>query len=56
MAFIQMNIMSATLMRTVPVNVVIPADKLTMPGMPSRGDKPYKTLYLLHGIFGNYMD
>lgn len=24
--------------------------------MPERDDKPYKTLYLLHGIFGNYTD
>lgn len=43
-------------MRTVPVNVIFPADKLTFPGMPVREEKPYKTLYLLHGIFGNYTD
>lgn len=56
MAFIQMNLMSESLMRTVPVNVILPADKLLMPGMPRREDKPYKTLYLLHGVFGNYAD
>lgn len=56
MAFIQMNIMSQSLMRTVPVNVILPADKMVLPGMPKREDKPYKTLYLLHGIFGNYTD
>ena len=56
MAFIQMNLLSKELMRTVPVNVIIPADKMTVPGMPVREDKPYKTLYLLHGIFGNYTD
>lgn len=56
MAFIQMNLMSKTLMRTVPVNVILPADKMTFPGMPEREDKPYKTLYLLHGVFGNYTD
>ena len=28
MAFIQMNIFSKSLMRTVPVNVIIPVDKL----------------------------
>lgn len=56
MAFIQMNLLSKELMRTVPVNVIIPADKMTFPGMPVREDKPYKTLYLLHGIFGNYTD
>lgn len=29
---------------------------MTFPGMPERENKPYKTLYLLHGIFGNYSD
>lgn len=56
MAFVQMNLLSQSLMRTVPVNVIIPADKMVFPGMPVREDKPYKTLYLLHGIFGNYTD
>ena len=56
MAFIQMNLLSQNLMRTVPVNVILPVDKQQMPGMPAREEKPYKTLYLLHGIFGNYMD
>ena len=56
MAFIQMNLLSKTLMRMVPVNVILPVDKLTFPGMLVREDKPYKTLYLLHGIFGNYTD
>lgn len=56
MAFIQMNLLSQCLMRTVPVNVILPADKMVFPGMPERGDKPYKTLYLLHGVFGNHMD
>lgn len=56
MANIQMNFFSESLMRQVPVNVILPVDKLTFPGMPVREDKPYKTLYLLHGIFGNYTD
>ena len=56
MAFIQMNLLSKTLMRTVPVNVILPVDKMIFPGMPVREDKPYKTLYLLHGVFGNYTD
>lgn len=56
MAFIQMNLLSQCLMRTVPVNVILPADKMLFPGMPERENKPYKTLYLLHGIFGNHMD
>lgn len=56
MALIQVNFISKTLMRTVPINVILPVDKLTFPGMPVREDKPYKTLYLLHGVFGNYTD
>lgn len=56
MALIQVNYLSECLMRTVPVNVILPVDKLTFPGMPKREEKPYKTLYLLHGIFGNYTD
>ena len=56
MALLQMNLLSKSLMRTVPVNVILPADKMVFPGMPKREEKPYKTLYLLHGIFGNYTD
>lgn len=56
MALLQMNLMSQCLMRTVPVNVILPADKIPSPKTPERGDSPYKTLYLLHGILGNYMD
>ena len=48
--------MSKALMRTVPMNVILPVDKMTFPGMPEREDKPFKTLYLLHGVFGNYTD
>ncbi len=54
MAFLQMNLMSQSLMRSVPVNVILPADKLVFPGMPQREEKPYKTLYLLHGVFDNH--
>lgn len=56
MAFIQMSILSKSLMRTVPVNVILPVDKMVLPGMPKREEKPYKALYLLHGIFGNCTD
>jgi S-formylglutathione hydrolase FrmB len=56
MALIQVNFLSKSLMRTVPINVILPVDKLTFPGMPVREDKPFKTLYLLHGVFGNYTD
>ena len=56
MAFIQMSILSKSLMRTVPVNVILPADKMVPPGMPEPPEKPFKTLYLLHGVFGSYID
>ena len=56
MAFIHMNLISTALMRTVPVNVIIPADKPDFPGIPKRENKPYKTLYLLHGVLGSYVD
>lgn len=56
MALIQMTLMSRSLMRTVPVAVILPADKLREPGAPDRGDRPFKTLYLLHGILGSSLD
>ncbi len=56
MAFIQMSIFSDCLVRTVNVNVILPVDKAVMPGMPKRPDKPYKTLYLLHGVLGSQVD
>lgn len=56
MAFITMSLMSDCLKRTVPVNVILPADKLTPPWAPKEEPKPFKTLYLLHGILGNYTD
>lgn len=56
MALIQCNFFSKSLMRTVPIQVVLPTDKMTFPGQPVPEEKPFKTLYLLHGIFGNYTD
>ena len=56
MAFATFNFFSKSLMRTVTINVVIPTDKVVFPGMPAPEKKPFKTLYLLHGILGNYTD
>lgn len=42
-------------MRNVPIQVILPVDQQALPGMPVREEKPYKTLYLLHGIYGSYM-
>lgn len=55
MALIQMNYVSNALQRTVPVQVILPVDKLTPDGkLPE--EKKFKTLYLLHGFLGNCTD
>lgn len=56
MAFIELNFMSEALMRTVTVNVILPADKLTPPGVPKPEPAPFQTLYLLNGVMGNHTD
>ena len=57
MALIQVNYLSNALARTVPVNVILPADKVdSKTHRYARREKPFKTLYLLHGMFGNYTD
>lgn len=58
MALIQVNYLSKALFRTVPVNVIIPSDKIsfeTMDYLPAPVGG-YPTLYLLHGLLGNYTD
>lgn len=55
MALIQVNYISHALQRTVPLQVILPVDKLTPDGkLPA--EKKFKTLYLLHGYLGNYTD
>ena len=57
MAVFQVDFMAETLGRTVPAIVILPTDKLYFPGMPRRAEgKPFKTLYLLHGIIGDCTD
>ena len=55
MALIQMTFVSRALMRAVPVQVILPADKWNSDGtlMPR---KKFKTLYLLHGLWGQCTD
>lgn len=55
MAMIQVTYMSQALWRSVPVQVILPADKATRTGelLPRR---KFKTLYLLHGLHGSSMD
>lgn len=55
MALIQCNFFSKALMRTVPIQVVLPTDKFVGPA-GTQPEGPFKTLYLLHGIMGNYTD
>ena len=54
MALFQCSFFSKSLMRTVPIQVVLPTDKQLPNGEPPKG--PFKTLYLLHGIFGDQTD
>ncbi len=57
MALIQVNYFSNALVRIVPVNVVLPVDKVdSKRHCYAFPQEPFKTLYLLHGVFGNYMD
>lgn len=57
MAVLKINFYAQSLMRPVDVNVILPADN---PNTDIRhnpkGLPPYKTLYLLHGIMGDYND
>lgn len=55
MAVLEVNYYSPSLNRNVPINVILPADKTDFDGNWI-GNPPYPTLYLLHGIFGNYTD
>ena len=56
MAILQVNFLSQTLKRTVPVQVVLPSDKVISYNEHIDRSKPYKTLYLLHGLLGNCTD
>ncbi len=56
MALIQVNFVSQALFRTVPIQVILPVDKISFDSKPTPEHGPYKTLYLLHGLLGNYTD
>lgn len=56
MAIIQANIMSSSLARTVPIQVILPVDKLPLGSQEQTQSGKFKTMYLLHGLFGNYTD
>lgn len=57
MALLKVSFVSETLHRAVPLVVILPTDKIYKANQPKRPvDKPYKTLYLLHGVLGNEED
>ena len=56
MALIRVNFMSKSLHRTVNALVVLPTDKISFGSIELKRPKVYKTLYLLHGIFGSEID
>ncbi|MGF2055971.1 alpha/beta hydrolase [Vagococcus fluvialis] len=56
MALVQVNFISKMLSRTVTFNAIIPLDKISFGEEEVDEEKTLKTLYLLHGAFGNYTD
>ena len=57
MAVFHIDFMAETLGRTVPLVVILPTDKVYFGDMPRREvGKPFKTLYLLHGVIGSAID
>ena len=56
MAILDVNFFSNALARQVSYKAIIPIDGAVFPGRPAKEVKPFKTLYLLHGIFGDYTD
>jgi Predicted esterase len=56
MALLEVNIFSKEMMRPMPITVILPVDKLDNNHEMKSEEKPFKTLYLLHGAWGNCMD
>lgn len=56
MAIIDVNFFSNALARQVSYKAIIPVDGAIFPGRPAKEVKPFKTVYLLHGIFGDFTD
>ena len=55
MAWFQVSFFSECLSRSVQLNVLVPSDLIGPPDMIVKPEK-YRTLYLLHGYFGNCTD
>ncbi len=56
MATFQIEMFSTTLKRLVPLTVILPVEKPDIPGIPKQEEKPFKTVYLLHGYSGSNND
>ncbi len=56
MAHLTCNFFSKSLMRTVDITVILPTDKFVFTDPNYEPPKTFKTLYLLHGIFGSTSD
>ncbi|MCC3379120.1 alpha/beta hydrolase [Paenibacillus farraposensis] len=56
MAISQVNFYSKALKREVTFNALLPLDRTDMFGHGNTEERPFKSLYLLHGYSGNYMD
>ena len=58
MALLQVNYLSQALFRTVTLHVVLPVDRFNAEAdkYENKENRKYKTLYLLHGLLGNYTD
>ncbi len=54
MAVIEVNFFSNSLKRMVPFQMILPVGKRY--SKPGDTDGPFKTIYLLHGLRGNYKD
>lgn len=55
MAILHVDYFSQALFRTVPVRVILPVDK-AVGGAYVKRDRPFRTLYLLHGLCGSQDD
>lgn len=55
MALLNATFMSSSLLRNVPMTVVLPSDRPAASERGAEAEAPYKTLYLLHGIYGNHL-
>ena len=56
MALVKVDFFSESLMRTVSIQALIPVDKKEIEKEITNEKNTYKTLNLLHGIFGNHTD